>query len=282
MALISGLSEQRDSNMTKLALMKQLQALIFDVDGTLAETERDGHRVAFNRAFAAAGLDWHWTPDRYGELLSIAGGKERIHHYIQQSCSGFRPPDKLATDLSAWIAALHAAKTAHYQQLLQEGIIPLRPGVNRLIQTARQQGIRLAIATTSALENVLALLETAIGSDALHWFEVIAAGDIVPAKKPAPDIYFYVLQALNLEAQDCLVIEDSDQGLQAALQAGLTTVVTLNDYTRGHDLSGATLVLNHLGEPEHPFEVIAGDAGSATYLDLALADRLLQSAKRND
>jgi HAD superfamily hydrolase (TIGR01509 family) len=259
--------------------MSQLQALIFDVDGTLAETERDGHRVAFNRAFAAAGLPWEWSVELYGELLEVAGGKERIQFYLDRvshdpAQSNFTLPDS-AGDRVQWVANLHAAKTAHYKQLVREGIIPPRPGVQRLLQEAQTQGVQLAIATTSAPANTIALLETAFAPNAPSWFEVIAAGDIVPAKKPAPDIYLYVLQALNLDPQRCLVIEDSPQGLQAALQAGLKTVVTVNNYTRHYDFSGATLILNHLGEPDRPFEVIAGTVGDSTYFDLALAETLL-------
>lgn len=251
--------------------MPQLQALIFDVDGTLAETERHGHRLAFNRAFAAANLDWDWSIDLYGELLEVAGGKERIQFYLDRYHPGFQPSGAAVGDLKSWIAGLHQAKTAHYKQLLTEGVIPARPGVRRLLQEAQAQGVRLAIATTSAPENAIVLLETAIAPDAQNWFEVLAAGDIVPTKKPAPDIYFYVLQAMQLDPQACLVIEDSPQGLQAALQTGLKTIVTVNDYTRHQDFSGATLILNHLGEPDRPFEVMSGDAGEATYFDLALA-----------
>ncbi|HEY9660552.1 MAG TPA: HAD family hydrolase [Allocoleopsis sp.] len=255
--------------------MPQLQALIFDVDGTLAETERDGHRIAFNRAFAAAGLDWDWSIEQYGELLEVAGGKERIRFYLDRHVPNFNPPNHWQQDLTAHIADLHRAKTAHYRQLLSEGIISLRPGVKRLLRQARQAGVRLAIATTSAPDNVLALLSTALAPDAASWFEVIAAGDIVPAKKPAPDVYCYVLEAMVLKPDNCLVIEDSYQGLQAALQAGLSTVVTVNNYTQHQDFTGATLVLNHLGEPDDPFRSIAGNCGAATHFDLALAEQLL-------
>lgn len=250
--------------------MSQLQALIFDVDGTLAETERDGHRVAFNRAFAAAGLDWDWAPDLYGELLAVSGGKERIQYYLEAHHSAFEPPMPLGN----WIAQLHGAKTQHFNQLLQEGKIALRPGVRRLIESARSQGIRLAIATTSAPENAIALLKTALGPDSPDWFEVIAAGDIVAAKKPAPDIYHYVLAQMNLLPQACLVFEDSQHGLEAATTAGLKTVVTVNDYTHNQDFTPATLVLDHLGEPDQPFTAIAGEVAQATYFDLNLAQQL--------
>ncbi len=243
--------------------MPQPIALIFDVDGTLADTERDGHRVAFNRAFAEAGLDWNWSVEQYGELLDVAGGKERIQHYLKAYEPNFQ-----VSDVKSFAATLHAAKTQHYQQLLQENIVPLRPGVKRVILAARSQGIRLAIATTSRLDNVLELLAIALDPESANWFEMIAAGDIVPNKKPAPDIYQYVLQEMNLQPEDCLVIEDSYQGLQAALGTNLRTVITLNHYTRHQDFSGASLVLNHLGEPDLPFEIIAGDIGTATYFEI--------------
>lgn len=250
--------------------MAKLQALIFDVDGTLAETERDGHRVAFNRAFAQAGLDWDWSETLYGELLEIAGGKERIQFFVEQ----YNPHGSLPTNLDHFAAYLHAAKSRFYQELLQENAIPLRPGVRRLLTEALNSGVRLAIATTSTLPNAMALLEHALAPDSRSWFDVIAAGNIVPAKKPAPDIYQFVLDKMGLTPKDCLVIEDSHQGLTAATRAELPVVVTANGYTRQEDLSTATLVVDHLGEPENPFTVLAGDAAGASYLDLALAEDL--------
>lgn len=251
--------------------MTKLQALIFDVDGTLANTEQDGHRVAFNRAFAEAGYDWTWSVSLYGELLAIAGGKERIRFYLNQYCPDFQPP----TPMDEFIANLHQAKSQHYGQLIATGAIPLRPGVKRVLQTARSQGVRLAIATTSALDNVITLLQHTLGDDSPGWFEVIAAGDMVPAKKPAPDIYNYVLQQMNLLAQDCLAIEDSEPGLRAAQQAGIKTVITLNNYTKNHAFTAAILVLNHLGEPDQPFTVLAGNSGNSRYVDIELLNALL-------
>lgn len=250
--------------------MTKLRALIFDVDGTLANTEQDGHRVAFNRAFAEAGFDWDWSVSLYGELLAVAGGKERIRFYLNQYRPDFLPP----ANFDEFIANLHRAKNQHYQQLIATGSIPLRPGVKRLIKAARSQGIRLAIATTSALANVTTLLQHTLGNESPAWFDAIAAGDIVPAKKPAPDIYNYVLQQIDLLPQNCLAIEDSDQGLIAATQAGITTMITVNNYTKDQDFAQAVLVLNHLGEPDQPFTVLAGDAGDSRYVDIKLLNNL--------
>lgn len=246
--------------------MTEVKALIFDVDGTLAETERDGHRIAFNRAFSEADLNWYWSESLYGELLEISGGKERIRYYLQQ----YHPDIK--ENLETLIPQLHQVKITHYRDLLSSGEIKLRPGVKRLIEEAYQEGIRLAIATTSALPNALALLEKHLNP---QWFEVIAAGDIVPNKKPAPDIYNYVLEKMNLKPEECLVFEDSFHGLQAASQANLKTVITVHDYTKNQDFSLASLVLNHLGELHNNFTVIKGNLTNKGYFDLELAKLLI-------
>lgn len=230
-----------------------LQALLFDVDGTLADTERDGHRVAFNRTFAAAGLDWRWDVALYGELLAITGGKKRMRHYVER----YHPDWPKPKNFSALVARLHASKTRHYTEMLAQGVIPLRPGVRRLLAEARAAKLRLAIATTTTPANVSALLSHALWPGAESWFEVIGAGDAVPVKKPAPDIYYYVLERLGLPATDCLAFEDSENGVRAAHAAGLKTVVTVNDYTRTHDFTGAAVVLDHLGEANQPFTVLS-------------------------
>lgn len=221
----------------------KLQALIFDVDGTLADTERDGHRLAFNAAFADAGLSWDWDPALYGELLEVTGGKERIRLF----CERYVPEFLHQADADARIRELHAAKTRHYVALCAQGI-PLRPGVERLLREAHGAGLLLAIATTTTPENVSALL----APDLLALFDKVGAGDTVPHKKPAPDVYLWVLAQLGLPAAACLAIEDSANGLKASLGAGLATVITLTDYTREHDFAGALTVLPDLGQVALP------------------------------
>ena len=234
--------------------MGRLQALIFDVDGTLADTERDGHRVAFNRAFAAAGLDWHWSPELYGELLAVSGGKERMRHYIRR----YSPAGCSAADPTGMVAALHADKNRHYDHLLAEGRISLRPGVRRLLDEARHEGLRLAIATTTTRSNLMGLLRHALSDDACSWFEVIATADEVTKKKPAPHVYHYTLDALGLAASQCIAFEDSENGLRASLAAGLDTIVTVNDYTCQGEYDGAALVVDHLGDPRQAFRLLGG------------------------
>jgi len=244
--------------------MNKLKALIFDVDGTLAETERDAHRVAFNETFAEYQLDWVWSVDLYGELLAVTGGKERMKFYLER----YRP-DVPRVDV-AFIAELHQHKTAHYNEMLRSHPIPLRPGVRRLVEEARSEGIRLAIATTTSLDNVTTLLEHSLAPDAVGWFDVIAAGEMVSLKKPAPDIYDYALKNLGLPASECIAIEDSFNGICSAKAANVPTLITVSDYTRKEDFTGALLVLNHLGEPDQAFTVLAGNAGEASYVDVAM------------
>lgn len=242
-----------------------LKVLIFDVDGTLAETEKC-HRQAFNLAFEQAGMDWHWSQAHYLDLLAVAGGQERIRHFAAQSA-----PDFLALpDLDQRIRALHRSKTEHYVRLVGGGGIALRPGVERLLFEARDQGLRLAIATTTTRANVVNLLTATLGAGGPAMFEIIAASDSAANKKPAPDVYFHVLEQLGCPAEACIAFEDSQNGLRAAHAAGIATVVTLSAFTACDDRRDALAVLSDLGEPERPFSLLHGDAGGQDYVSLDL------------
>lgn len=252
--------------------MGSLKAILFDVDGTLADTERHGHRVAFNMAFEEAGLDWHWGEDLYGELLKVTGGKQRMRYFLSDFYQG-NPPEEGLDEL---IISLHANKNRHYQELLENGVIPLRPGVERLIHEARDQGVQLGIATTTTPGNVYSLLEATLGKESLNWFAVIAAGDMVPRLKPAPDVFVYAMEKIGLRADECVAIEDSANGVKSAVAAGLKTLVTVNGYTADDNFSGSTLVVDHLGEPGHPCSVLAGLSGGFDIIDPGILNAMLE------
>jgi HAD superfamily hydrolase (TIGR01509 family) len=218
-----------------------LDALIFDVDGTLADTE-EAHRQAFNQAFCAFRLHWCWTPERYRDLLQVTGGKERLASHLESL--------PLATEdrrrLLELIPEIHAAKTRYYKLRVRLGRVPPRPGVRRLLTEARMAGIRLAIASTTSPENVATLISASFGPDVLAWFDAIVAGDAVARKKPAPDVYLQALASLNLPPSRAMAVEDSAIGVKAAKAAGLFTLVTPSPWTQNEDFSGADLVLPSL------------------------------------
>ena len=204
-----------------------LRALIFDVDGTLADTERDGHRVAFNAAFAEAGLAWHWDEVLYGELLQVSGGVERMLYYAR-AYLGLTDSNG---ELQRLVRRLHASKTRHYIERIAAGAVQLRPGVSRLLAQARSEGLRLAIATTTTRANVIALLQATLGLTAADDFEVIGTAQEVATKKPDPAVYHWVIGRLRIAPADVLAIEDSRNGLIAATRARIPCIVTPTPYS---------------------------------------------------
>jgi beta-phosphoglucomutase-like phosphatase (HAD superfamily) len=222
-----------------------LQALIFDVDGTLADTERV-HLAAFNHAFREMGLDWVWDEALYTELLNISGGKERILHYWRRVNPDVKALN--AQDLNDRIDRIHQLKTAAYEHAVNHGEVSLRPGVLKLMDEALAAGLQLAIATTTSPVNIAALLRQAIGSDWRMNFSAIGDASTAPVKKPHPQVYLQMLAALQLPASQCLAFEDSSNGLRAATAAGLATIVTPNGFTAHHDFTGALRVVPDLSQ----------------------------------
>jgi HAD superfamily hydrolase (TIGR01509 family) len=241
-------------------MRRDLRGLLLDFDGTIADTERHGHRVAYNQAFAEYGLNWTWDDDLYKDLLAVAGGKERMQHYIAH----YRPALPLGIPAARLIQELHLAKSRHFGALAP--VIPLRPGILRLLREVHAAGISIALATTAMKPGVDAFLGHHPELAAV--IGVIAAGDVVEHKKPAPDIYLWALREMGLSPRQCVAIEDSSVGLSAALAAGLPTLVTISEYTAGNDFSGAAAVLSSLGDPADPVEVSAGTKPPAGGVDL--------------
>ena len=248
---------------------RELRGLLLDFDGTIAETERHGHRVAYNLAFAELGLGWSWDEKLYGELLAVAGGKERLRFFIERH-RPWAPADALPLER---IAEIHDAKIRHFAQIAST--IPLRRGVLRLVREASDAGIKIAIATTAARAGVEALLAQ---DEALRKaVALIAAGDAVERKKPAPDVYLWALEQLGLAADECVAIEDSEIGLRAALSADLATIITVSDYTAGDDFTGARVVLSDLGDDGAPAGSVGGSAPDSGMVDVAFLQKVLAS-----
>jgi HAD superfamily hydrolase (TIGR01509 family) len=256
-------------------------ALIFDCDGVLADTERDGHLPAFNAMFEEFGLPVHWDEDEYARRLKIGGGKERLASLFDDPvfvAAAHVPDDEAGR--SALLAAWHRSKTQKFKDLVAAGKLPARPGIARIIPAALDAGWTVAVASTSALESVRAVLEHAVGVATAARVPIFA-GDVVPAKKPDPAIYLLAVHELELDPAETLVIEDSRNGLLAASAAGLACVVTVNGYTRAENFDEAVLVVSELGDPgREPVEVLAAAGGVRPDGYLTLAD--LSSCLRAD
>lgn len=231
--------------------------LIFDCDGVLSDTERHGHLPAFNQTFEEFGLPVRWSESEYGQKLRIGGGKERMASLLTpefvQAAGLPRDVESQKREVARW----HERKTALYRERVQSGQLPARPGVRRIIEEALALGWQLAVASTSARESVEAVLEVAAGPENARRFSAVLAGDVVPRKKPAPDIYELALARLAADPAQTLVIEDSRNGLEAASAAGLACIITVNGYTERESFDEAVLVVDHLGDEQQPLRVLA-------------------------
>jgi len=237
---ISDIKEQPAAHQTKESVMK---AIIFDCDGVLADTERDGHRVAFNKAFAEKGYAVEWGVELYGKLLEVSGGKERMKHYFE----GYGWPRDVANK-DALIKELHKLKTDFFMQIIESGELPLRPGVARLVDEAIAADVTLAVCSTSHERAVNLVVEKLLGPERKARFSAILAGDVVSKKKPDPEIYNLASERLRLEPSGCVVIEDNRNGLLSAKAAGMYCVITTNGYTKDEDFTEADLVVSELGD----------------------------------
>lgn len=234
-----------------------MSALIFDCDGVLSDTEREGHLPAFNQTFREFGLPVQWSQAEYANRLRIGGGKERMASLLTDEfiAAAGLPGDRDAQ--MAEVAKWHKRKTAIYTGMVAEGRLPPRPGIARLVQEALDAGWTLAVASTSAQASVEAILNFAVGTKNAARFKAVLAGDIVPKKKPAPDIYNLAIERLAIDRADVLVIEDSRNGLLAAVGAGLRCLITVSSYTREENFDEAELVLSELGDPPGTIEILA-------------------------
>ncbi|MFN3707533.1 HAD-IA family hydrolase [Microcella sp.] len=262
-----------------------MPALIFDCDGVLADTEHDGHMRAFNEMFAEKNLPVRWSVDDYREKVRIGGGKERLRSLLTPEFVAEAGLPTSAEEQDALVADWHRSKTAIYTSLVEAGVMPGRPGIKRIVQEAADAGWTLVVCSTSAEVSVRAVLKHAVGAELASLFSVYA-GDIVPAKKPAPDIYLLAIRELGLDPADVVVVEDSENGMRASVAAALRTIVTVSTFTTEEDFSPASLVVTSLGEPEpgeaatvlrNPSELPIG-----RYVTLADCERLIHVAPTPD
>ena len=254
--------------------MSATRALIFDCDGVLADTERDGHLVAFNQAFAQLGLPFRWSAEEYAGLLKIGGGKERLAAYLAAHPEFDLGAEGQVLDV---IAAVHKLKSQLYVDLVEGGALPARPGVRRLITEALDAGWQVAVASTSASRSVAAVLGSVIGAENTERVSGVFAGDIVSAKKPAPDIYLLALHELGRSTDEAVVVEDSEAGAAAAARAGLRHIVTLSHFTTNDPFPHASAVVSDLGDYDAPARLVSGQdiRNSQGVVDLSGIEALL-------
>lgn len=240
-----------------------MPALIFDCDGVLGDTELDGHLPAFNQTFAEFAAPVEWTPEQYKDLVKIGGGKERMRSAVTPEVCEALGIENTDEAIDAEVARWHERKSEVYGELVRGGKIPPRPGIARIVAEARDAGWALAVASTSAESSVRAVLEHAVGDELAGEF-VVFAGDVVPAKKPNPAIYELALRELGRDAGDAIVVEDSENGVRAALAAGIRTVVTVSGTSEDDDFTGAALVVSSLGDPDGEAARVRDDPGGIT------------------
>jgi HAD superfamily hydrolase (TIGR01509 family) len=235
----------KSSSLNAGAGANELEAILFDCDGVLADTERDGHRPAFNRAFKNSGIDEEWGVERYGKLLETGGGKERMTaHWNEVGWPSVIPEGE---ERQQKVKALHLEKTDIFMDLIDEGSIPLRPGVLRIVDDAIASGVRLACCSTSNEKAVSNLIKTLMGPERASKFQVFA-GDMVKAKKPAPDVYNMAVESMGLDKDRCVIVEDTHIGVGAAVAAGISCIVTVSSYSAGEDFTGSQMVVDELGD----------------------------------
>jgi HAD superfamily hydrolase (TIGR01509 family) len=250
--------------------MPELKAIFWDQDGVIIDTEKDGHRVAFNKMFKECGYDFEWNVDTYGALLQISGGKERMRHYFTERgilLEGIPEKD------SEFLLSLHKKKTAIFVEMIESGILPLRAGVKRLMQEAMAAGLRLGVCTTANERSANAIAKGMLGDISL---EFVLAGDVVSKKKPDPEIYLLALKKSGLSPDECIVVEDSRNGLLAAQAAGLRAVATTNIYTENEDLSAASIVVTSLGDPDGEKGVLKDAVKPFEFDGVLQADQLIK------
>jgi HAD superfamily hydrolase (TIGR01509 family) len=233
--------------------MQELKAIFFDMDGTIVDTEKDGHRVAFNEAFSRYGINAEWSVEEYHQLLQIAGGKERMKFYFQNKGRKNIPQKKSLDDL---VQQLHLLKTEIFVTLIETGMLPLRPGIKRIMKEANEKGILLGICTTSNEKAVKAIVNSLLAEIKI---DLILAGDVVTKKKPDPEIYLLALEKTGISANEALVIEDSENGVIAGKEAHIKVLATVNEYTKNEDLSRADAVVSSLGNQNEKTLILAGN-----------------------
>lgn len=252
-----------------------LKAILFDVDGTLADTEALGHRPAYNRAFRELGLEFRWGPKLYRKLLKQPGGRERLKHYLTQ----YQPPlgsheAEAKANPDAWVARVHELKSHFFKRYMRRGRVPLRAGIARLMREAVQSGVKLAIVTNASRKTLGPVLKYSMGPELSAEISVIASGEEVQHKKPAPDVYQLALQRLNVQPAECVALEDSEMGLEAAAAATVHTVVTINSDTLEQDFAEADLVVSSLGEPGAPTRVLKGELAGHPWVTIQTLQRI--------